>query len=1150
VESAEHRQETKVEVDHLGDDHYRVRLDGRLQGPDFATDDEALTWGLQHTDEATTLPLHIIPITPAMRESVMERGQVLFSVAQKRQHKYGVWWKSSEWVSEEAKAARGDTSYTSTPRAQTLADAAEWLGNQPDFAAAKAKLFNEAEVIEPRIRMAALSALLWKANEDERSAASANQQGRAAALAEEQAEIEDWLDEWGMKFGQAIDILQMRFRDLSKLTPRGWVLYAQRKIGKARAKIMPTADQQLIAELLRLFGEINGKTITGEDPTKPGEPPKRKLKTGIGEDRSVWSQYLDWLGNQLADAVASRLKGRSAETVKAPLQEFVQRIIVSYRSQIQALMPKAEEVRSQKSAISELLTQVRDYAENIEHYREAHAAAASAIRKQYAEQPDVLTTLAPLLDNPDAVPMDLKVLGKVIREEIGVRELARMHYTDAEAAATSLAEKLAKELGLTPAVAEAVAARVKEEVRRASADAKRKAVASIVARANRKTRKAVQSAAERLIGASNMGALDNETAYKALQKSLKLPEFSPEFAAEIRRRVDAMQKLPEGMERQEAIAHIMGYVARQTGISATDIGWGFAYANMLMGLGTHAVNVVDTAFNVLGNLYSEALVDPKSAADMLIGLGTGAYRGLFDAAGILKTGVTVGTRLHKAEGFRPLELLAMEAKWWNPVHIAKYVGRAMSAEDIVQFRAVEEMRARQLANRQARAEGITGWRNIRNRVDEILKSRPADYAAAEAQAAQEIPRSGWRRNRRAAEIIEQQRDPSLVEQSAATGRAWTYNQPPMGSLGVAAGAMNYFSRYLPIFRAVVPFTDVVANVFSAKLDWTPWGFKRAAFGQFGREVHGTEAPTGKDRAALIAKAATGTLALAGLLALALKHKDDEDPKFAIYADGPSDFGKRAQWIAAGGMPYTMRFGNQFISYRHTPFMLVGAIVGAWADAERDKRLDDRALLEKTSLVIGAIFDVMMSQSFLSGLQEFMRDMGQPSANGFRKFIASTTRLVTPSLIRDVESLFIPVRSEATDTGEALTVNLPFVRAKTNPPKLDVLGEPVKARLPVMSRFASRRNDDPVWRLLSERQLYVPTIGGTTTLREADSWKKRRAQRDELYELNRISGPIIRQQIEANLGTLRTEPRDQAQKRLKKIADYAHAVAKRQVMQAR
>jgi hypothetical protein len=193
-----------------------------------------------------------------------------------------------------------------------------------------------------------------------------------------------------------------------------------------------------------------------------------------------------------------------------------------------------------------------------------------------------------------------------------------------------------------------------------------------------------------------------------------------------------------------------------------------------------------------------------------------------------------------------------------------------------------------------------------------------------------------------------------------------------------------------------------------------------------------------------------------------------------------------------------------------------------------------------SLTLTAVSGTLLNQTYLSGLNEFLQDLAQSRGSGWRTFTRTASSWMVPSLARDIDRIWNPTITDAPTASEALTERLPIVRQYTNPPKLTVLGDAAQYDRTFLSRFGGERSADPVWRTLAERNLYVPAVGGGTTVLGSPST---RAQR---YWLNQQSGAQIRTTLAAQVEWLRAADKAAAQDWVGQVAERAHKDAKRQL----
>ena len=116
--------------------------------------------------------------------------------------------------------------------------------------------------------------------------------------------------------------------------------------------------------------------------------------------------------------------------------------------------------------------------------------------------------------------------------EMGVKiqDLIKSHYSQVEQTKEDLIDKFINEAGLSGAEATALANKVEAEFNRIIAEKRDKAIKRYLPRP--KTEKAKKAAYQKLVEASNMGAVDEATVNEAMAEALELPKsLSPEEAA-------------------------------------------------------------------------------------------------------------------------------------------------------------------------------------------------------------------------------------------------------------------------------------------------------------------------------------------------------------------------------------------------------------------------------------------------------------------------------------------------------------------------------------------------------------------------------------------------------------------------------------------
>jgi hypothetical protein len=631
-------------------------------------------------------------------------------------------------------------------------------------------------------------------------------------------------------------------------------------------------------------------------------------------------------------------------------------------------------------------------------------------------------------------------------------------------------------------------------------------------------------------------------------------KLTPEQAAEVERLAGEIENAPRGFQRDEKLAAMYHYLDRASGVVWSDLVTDIFYAHIFSGFGTHAVNIVDTGGNVAGNLTAMMAAQPQLAPHALAALARGYARGLADAADAWQLGVISGTRVTKMETPTALELHRFRGGRLNPWNYAKYVRRGLNAADMASFRAAEEMSATQQAYSQARREGVRGRRNIRARVNEILAQTAPQRSAYRQQAANE-GLTGRRLNRRVYELAEQHRPASLVEKAADYGRETTYNNQPMGVLGAVSDALARALTLIPGMRVVMPVVRIPMNWMNRGLDWTPWGYKRAVLGQgnlllskSGREQFGVpRAEFGSPASnAQLFKATAGTLGVAAVLGLAWQYKDEENPEFMVFGRGPANPTKNQQWRRMGGKPYSVKIGDRYVGYMYTPFGLGLAAIGAVMDNARfNGNRDENDLGNKAAVALQEALSAVGQQSFLQSLDGFLRNLGTPSHsaehNWATKSAQTASGVLVPRLVQDIERVFYPEQVRAAGPWQGFASNLPVARLATNPVRTDALGQPMAFdRVPVLYRFTSATTDDPVWRTLNARQLFV---GEPAHGIEVNDERLTNAQ---YHQYRTLAGQKHYAKLQAQLNAVAQLPRDDAAKLVRQLGNEARQEARQEL----
>lgn len=608
--------------------------------------------------------------------------------------------------------------------------------------------------------------------------------------------------------------------------------------------------------------------------------------------------------------------------------------------------------------------------------------------------------------------------------------------------------------------------------------------------------------------------------YDIAGKDLGLPELTGEQELKLRELASKVDAAPDGLPKWEAAKEFRSYAENIKGFNLSDFAFGYYYGNILSGFGTQIVNTVDTALNVLHEVNALAAVNPKAAAIIYSALGRGVANSRADAFLALTKGRKVSNSsigesmgvmeqskfgqkggvaiLDKGITTRTAKAL-LEAKPATVLNAWKYIGRAMSASDAVMFRGAQEAKAGLLAYKIATEEGLTSSQRTK-RVNEILGWDRFDEFMEQAK---KEGYSGMEQAARVTELMIMQRPEGLQQDSSAFASLATYNSKPEGILGNVARFVSQLSAKHPGFRLIVPFANIVANVFNRRLDNLPGvALYRARRGYYESEEAGKNAIM---RGYISFGMITGLL---GMVAGGL---------IEITGPGPDDPEKKRQLRESGWRPYSIKAGDKYFSFANTPISFALGIIGNVMDWSRYQKPDekkDKAILTAVTYSLFKLGSYLFSQSFISGLSNFFDMVGSSQGKtefAINNFVSQTTSAFSPlsGAMKDLDSIFDDTKRSAKTMETAVLSQIPFVRYAGRP-ALNAFGEPIKTgKIRPLARFVSQKTDDKAWGVIADKNLRVPV---------PDPHFKTDEQN---YEYQKESGKQTKQWVLDNTDTLRS-----------------------------
>lgn len=609
----------------------------------------------------------------------------------------------------------------------------------------------------------------------------------------------------------------------------------------------------------------------------------------------------------------------------------------------------------------------------------------------------------------------------------------------------------------------------------------------------------------------------------------------------------------KGVNRNEIIQQMFRLMAREGGVNFSDALRDYWYAAVLSGTRTQ----VDNALNILNGGLNTAMFAGMSGRDAgLIAYSAlkGLDEGIRDFWPMLWRG-----ELYRSVNFNPdqpgnaLEGLGESRNLFaKGVSQMKYVSRLIQALDHVTA-LMSDASAKAYALRKEYGPDVA--RSLMMPAPEVVQAA-RDRAIAEGTRPELV-------NKRTREILQEKFPVEILLTSKEIREATTFTEVPQGLMGSVYEGLNSASRKFPALKFITGtnFVRFAANYTNELLNYAApiaaWRWFQSAPGR-------SDGPLGLNysesrRDLLLAKAAIGTALGAFAAALFLGDDDkEEDRNIDITGSFKSlDPNKRKQLLAEGRQPYSIRFGNTYVSYRQLGF---GGLLGAIGEL-RDRQLFSPEKWSKESIT-DKILDagaagmfIVKDSSAISGLTEFLGfanaykyDTNEVVEKAVPRYLARLGGSLVPNILKEVDAWTDPsiFKAEGGNLGyEYFLQQVPYARREIGPgPILNVLGEPVQIERYPYSRWVTQRQDDKAWDTLgrlASKGVFMPTPAVTVKVTEKGA--RRELTREEKYEYQRAVGQGYRKFIEQNSERLLKMTPAQASDYIDKNADKIRRTAR-------
>jgi len=774
------------------------------------------------------------------------------------------------------------------------------------------------------------------------------------------------------------------------------------------------------------------------------------------------------------------------------------------------------------------------------------------------------------------------LMSKKIKEEAeaqskdikNLKDITKLSLTDEGNFKEGLISRIITEIGMSKENATELADLISSEMDKALVAQRSenlttalKKAEEVLTNSNIKRKTNQRTLLQRLIEMANMGMLDSEMVYEAFRQTHDFQKnylpYDAEFVNTIRQWGDRISLLPEGVIRSIEEEKMGRALLEKSKFTGKDILSSYWYWSLLGQFATTGLNIFSGSANLISNMFIWAKYSPKTAIPMMQGF-YGAMMGKNTPAVnsflyVMRFGLNPSGMDDERRGKYPKMNVIENAK---PENAGKIVSNLVTFGDgRINFLP-------SYVNAGLKAFSPRSLMRLLRATDAFLKEVAFEaklaqsgaspyskegYEIARRQAELELVSSkttGKQKEQeiviRANEIYRDQRaekakvDIKNVEQDALET---IYGQVPQGLLGRLANFVNGLLAEYASTKFFVPFTNVVANVTNEFINYTP-GLSQLKLIQ--AKSKGVNDPFTGGRAEkeyeLYIKGVIGVLTFAAAaLSQVFQSGDEEDlekrPAIQFYAEGPRDPRQNRIWAQNGGIKYSVRIGDKYISLLGTPLVIPLSLSALFTEEFQSfkKKLETKSEIDASEVaarvLISApvlVFTSVLNQSFLTGLADLfaLTQSKDPVKEGEGFISGIIGRLLVPGQLRDITKLTSDERAVGSSWASNLLKEMPgsinFLNKDVNyfgdPARYPSLVEEngVGRRLAsIIGRLASSETPDPGFKIMYDLNLSPPSWNNSLNWSDG----KRMTKSQEL-EFIRTAGPRMRDWIVENEDSLK------------------------------
>jgi hypothetical protein len=455
-----------------------------------------------------------------------------------------------------------------------------------------------------------------------------------------------------------------------------------------------------------------------------------------------------------------------------------------------------------------------------------------------------------------------------------------------------------------------------------------------------------------------------------------------------RENIEDMAKMAASFNDPAALAK---FARESRGVKVSDVLLEVWINSLLSGPRTHVVNMTSNAITALWSVPEHLLAAGFGAArkggdkvffgeviPRLFGMAQGAKDGMRLALRTLITETPSDT-------FTKIEARQFRAVPGPLGQLVRIPGRFLMAEDEFFKSLGYRMELNSLAYRSGVSKGLKG-RELAEHIRSVVNDPPESIRLA----------------------------------AIDTARYQTFTRP----LGKFGQAVQRFARDHPVVKVVLPFIRTPTNLAAYAIERTPLAFASKRL-RDNLKAGGAKGDLAR------AKLSIGTAFSAAIATMAAEG--------LITGSGPSDPATRAMLRETGWQPYSIKVGDEWVSYqRADPLAMVIGLTADFVAIAGEIGEEDAGKVAAS--VVMAFSNNVTNKTWLRGLSDIVEAIGDPDRYGER-LIQSLAGTLIPTGVAQFAQSEDPVLRDARTIVDKWCSRIPGC-SKTLPPRRNVWGEAI------------------------------------------------------------------------------------------------------------